>query len=82
MPTRHARVQVTVDPELEGALRRTAPNLRAQSRAAQIRELALRGAEQLDDFDNRRYAAAVELLLQEDMPGLEEIVAQRHAGIH
>lgn len=82
MPTSHPRVQVTVDPELEIALRRTAPKLRADSRAAQIRELALRGAQSLDDFDDDTYAAAVEQLLRERLPGLEGIVARRHAGAH
>lgn len=78
MPTRHPRVQVTVDPELESALSRAAPNLRSDSRAAQIRELALQGAEHLDDFDRRGYDAAVERLLEEELPDLDMIVARRH----
>lgn len=73
-------MQVTVDPELERALRRTAPRLGAASRAAQIRELALRGAEQLDDFDRDAYDAAIEQLLDEELAGLDTVVAQRHAG--
>lgn len=73
-------MQVTVDPELELALRRSAPRLGAASRAAQIRELALRGAEQLDDFDRGAYNAAIEQLLDEDLPGLDAVVAQRHAS--
>jgi len=79
VPTIHPRVQVTVDPELEVALRRAAPKLRSESRAAQIRELALRGAEGLDEFDRDAYATAVEQLLREDLPGLDQIVAARHA---
>ena len=72
---------MTVDGELERALSRAAPKLRGESRAAQIRELALRGAEALDDFDGDAYAAAVEQLLKEDLPGLDDIVAQRHVGV-
>ncbi len=53
--------------------------LRSESLAAQIRELALRGAEGLDEFDRDAYATAVEQLLREDLPGLDQIVAARHA---
>lgn len=46
MPTKHRRIAVTRDDELEGALRRAAPVLGEDKPAATlVRELALRGAE-------------------------------------
>ena len=40
--------------------------------------MALRGAEQYDDFDRARYNAAVSELMQETFPDLLDVVAQRH----
>lgn len=48
VPTRHRRIQVTEDPELARALRSAAPHLPPRlSRARQVRELAIAGAEHL-----------------------------------
>jgi hypothetical protein len=51
MPTRYQRIGVVVDPELDDALRLAAPRLRAASRAARVRELALIGARSLGAGD-------------------------------
>jgi hypothetical protein len=48
MPTRHARIQVTEDPELARALRSAASHLPpGLSRSAQVRALAITGARHL-----------------------------------
>jgi hypothetical protein len=47
VPSRYRRVGVVLDPELDDALRLTAPDLRASSQAARLRELALIGARSL-----------------------------------
>lgn len=70
-------MQVTVDDELDAALRRAAPHLRSSTQGARIRELALRGAEHVDDLDRAAYAAAVGQLLDKDLAGLDEVVARR-----
>lgn len=44
MPTRYRRIGVPLDPELDDALRLSAPRLRGASAAARLRELALLGA--------------------------------------
>jgi hypothetical protein len=44
MPTRHRRVQVTVDPELSDALDAVRDQLGVSGGSATLRELALRGA--------------------------------------
>lgn len=52
MPTKHPRIGVTCDPELERALRRSRAKLPAaarRSRAAQVRALALIGAAHVGD---------------------------------
>lgn len=50
MPTRHPRIQVTVDPELALALRAATPYLPVGlSRARQLRELAIAGAGHVAD---------------------------------
>lgn len=52
MPTAHRRIQVTEDPELARALRSAAPFLPGgMSRARQVRELALLGANRLTEPD-------------------------------
>lgn len=59
MPTRHARIQVIADAELDAALQAAQPHLpRGLSRAGQVRELALAGArhltgEQLSEAERR-----------------------------
>lgn len=52
MPTKHPRIAVTCDPELERALarsRRSLPPQARRSRAAQVRALALIGAAHVRD---------------------------------
>jgi hypothetical protein len=68
MPTRHARIQVTADPELAAALRSAAPHLPAGlSRAGQVRELAIAGARHL----------ASERPTERERPELLERLAER-----
>jgi hypothetical protein len=59
MPTRHRRIQVTEDPELERALRSAAPHLPpGLSRSGQVRQLAIVGARNLAgdaDSEARRH---------------------------
>lgn len=62
MPTRYARIGVTKDPELDAALQRAAPLLGDQPLAAQVRALAIRGADALVEDEERR-TAAIELLV-------------------
>lgn len=60
MATPHPRIQVTVDAELAEALRRIDPHPRSHSRL--VRDLALRGAAQIED-ERAAQQAACELLL-------------------
>ena len=56
LPTRHPRIQVTEDPQLTWALRAAAPYLpQGLSRSAQVRALAIAGADHLIGVD-RTYA--------------------------
>ena len=58
MPTRHARIAVVADPELNAALDRAAVALGTKhSRATLLRELALVGAASLPDDDTVRLRA-------------------------
>lgn len=59
MATKHARVQVTVDPELRDAM--AAVDAHPKSRSRLIRDLALRGAEALAE-ERRRHEEAIEML--------------------
>jgi hypothetical protein len=52
MATKHPRVQVTVDPELEDAM--AAVDAHPQSRSRLIRDLAMRGAEAWAEEQQRR----------------------------
>jgi hypothetical protein len=61
MPTRHPRVQVTIDPELEEALE--AFGARAGGRSRLIRDLALRGAA-AERVERERALVAREFLLR------------------
>ncbi len=61
MPTKHARVQVTVDPELAKVLAELEPD--STSRSQLIRDLALQGAEAKRD-ELRRRQEAVDYLLR------------------
>ncbi|MDQ3759330.1 MAG: ribbon-helix-helix protein, CopG family [Actinomycetota bacterium] len=61
MPTKHPRVQVTVDPELAGALAELGAG--SSSRSQLIRDLALRGAETKRE-ELRRRGEAIEYLLR------------------
>lgn len=62
MPTRYRRIGVTRDPELDRALERAAPLLGDQPVAAQLRALAIRGVEALED-DERKRREAIERLI-------------------
>jgi hypothetical protein len=57
MTTKHPRVQVTVDPELEEAM--AAVDTHPKSRSRLIRDLALRGAEAAMEERRRREEAKV-----------------------
>jgi metal-responsive CopG/Arc/MetJ family transcriptional regulator len=62
MPTTLPRVQVTIDGELEAALDAAAPSVGAPSRSALIRDLAMRGAEQVAAERNEK-AIGLQVLL-------------------
>ena len=69
VPTRYPRIGVTRDPELDAALQRAAPLLGDQPVAAQVRALAIRGADALVEDEERRKAAIEGLIrfsLRED----------------
>jgi hypothetical protein len=54
VPTKHPRIAVTRDPELDAALKAAAPILgRSKPASALVRELALRGAKAVVDEDPR-----------------------------
>ena len=74
MATRHRRIGVTLDLELETALTATRLRLRASSDAARIRELALIGANEIEthDADVRALATADRVL--------DELGATKSAG--
>jgi hypothetical protein len=85
MPSRHPRVQVTVDPTLEEALAAVDPEPKSKSRL--IRDLALRGAEVADE-DRRRRREATETLLKIargeidlDFTGAREAWEEREAEV-
>lgn len=84
MASSHARVQVTVDPELAAAMETVDPH--PQSRSRLIRDLAIRGAEAERDERERR-ARAIEHLLSissgetgYDFDAARAIHAEREAG--
>lgn len=82
IPTARHRIQVTVDPELDQALRRAASLVGARGQAGIIRELALRGAQAaIDEEAERRWA--VDYLLHEelDLTSLLDIDEQRRARL-
>lgn len=83
MPTRHPRIQVTVDHELAEALDAVDP--RPDSRSRLIRDLALRGAT-AERAERERQQASRELLLRivrgetdYDPTAAAEIHAEREA---
>jgi metal-responsive CopG/Arc/MetJ family transcriptional regulator len=85
MPSAHARVQVTVDPELAAALDAVEP--RPASRSRLIRDLALRGAE-VERDERRRRREAIDYLVSvargETAYGFErarEIHAERESAL-
>jgi hypothetical protein len=84
MPSRHPRVQVTVDPELAAAMNAVDPNPSSRSRL--IRDLAIRGAEAERDA-RRRQDDAIEYLLSiahgqtgYDFEAARSIHAEREVG--
>ncbi|MEX2646386.1 MAG: hypothetical protein WD249_09000 [Gaiellaceae bacterium] len=81
MPTKHPRVAVTVDEQLEEALARVeALNGRSIPRARLVRDLALRGAEAvlLDDADRRaKLEELAELSVQPDFFDREYLMRVR-----
>lgn len=85
MPSRHPRVQVTVDPTLEEAMAAVDPQPKSKSRL--IRDLALRGAEVAGE-DRRRRKEAKETLLKIargeidlDFTGAREAWEEREAEV-
>jgi len=85
MPTIHPRVQLTLDPEFAEAVDRAATHLDgSHGRAGMIRELALRGAEEISlqaERGSRAEAQALEGLLAFDFSELSDIVAQRESDL-
>jgi hypothetical protein len=82
MPTKHPRVQVTIDPELGEAM--AAVDARPKSRSRLIRDLALRGAEVAVE-ERRKHDEAIEFLckvadgeIDYDFDALEEVLKERH----
>ena len=80
VPTRHPRIPVIEDPELAAALARAAPLVAARSKPALLRELALRGADQVVDEAARRNALLERLAeWSTDPDGLDwEAVREAH----
>ena len=54
VPTRHRRISVTNDPELDDAITRARPLLHGAPDATIVRALAIRGAQALVEDDDRR----------------------------
>jgi hypothetical protein len=85
VPTSHPRVQLTLDPELAAAVDRVGPHLDSlRGRAGVIRELALRGAEEISrqaDDESKVRAQALEGLLACDFSELSDIVARRESDL-
>ena len=57
MPTKYPRISVTNDRELAEALDRVAPHFQGTPMARMVRELALRGADALEQEEAERKAA-------------------------
>lgn len=85
MPSRHPRVQVTVDPTLEEALAAVDPHPKSRSRL--IRDLALRGAEVAAEDRIRRQEAkeffrkVIRGEIELDMTGAREAWEEREAEV-
>jgi hypothetical protein len=85
MATKHPRVQVTVDPELEEAM--ASVDAHPKSRSKLIRDLALRGAEATHE-DRVRHEKAKEFLrrvangeIELDFTGAREAHEEREAEV-
>jgi hypothetical protein len=85
MATKHPRVQVTVDPELAEAMASVDAHPGSKSRL--IRDLAMRGAEAVDE-DRRRHEEAKEFFrkvatreIDLDMTGAREAHEEREAEV-
>jgi hypothetical protein len=85
VPTVHPRVQLTLDPEFAKAVDRASPQLdSSHGRAGMIRELALRGAEEISlraERESRAEAQALEGLLAFDFSKLSDVVARRESDL-
>jgi hypothetical protein len=81
MATKHPRVQVTVDPELDEAM--AAVDAHPKSKSRLIRELALRGAEVAVEERHRREEAkeffrkVADGEIDYDFAALEEVLRER-----
>jgi hypothetical protein len=85
VPTTHPRIQITLDPEFADAVERAATHLDcSRGRAGMIRELALRGAEEISlqaERKSRAEAEALEGLLAFDFSELSDVVARRESDL-
>ncbi len=57
MPTKHRRIALTVDPELEAAIAAARREFGEQPESRLVRELALRGSDELEPDDTARALA-------------------------
>lgn len=62
MPTKHPRIAVTKDAELEGALARVRSEFVGVPEARVVRDLAIRGAEAIAADEERRLALTEKLI--------------------
>jgi hypothetical protein len=85
MATKHPRVQVTVDPELEEAM--ASVDAHPKSRSGLIRDLALRGARAKEEDQERRQRAKMFLRkiangeIDIDLTGAREAHEEREAEV-
>jgi hypothetical protein len=69
MPTRHRRIALVADPELEAALDAARAAFPGEPEAGVVRKLALKGAEQLEHEEARRRKALEWLIEWSTAPG-------------
>lgn len=78
MPSTTPRIQVTVDAELEEALRGTSRTQETRSRSRLVRDLAVRGAQAVKEEQRARHAAIAFLLSEHvDFSELRNIDEER-----
>jgi hypothetical protein len=69
LPTKHARISVVRDTELDQALERVERLLGPGKPATRVRELAIRGAQALEEDEARRQELRERLIKRTDTPG-------------